>query len=64
MFLEDARSFLLTSARLATQIWARPEKQDTCTGLKPGARRPEVEDKGEGRESIGYSDSSLKLAPS
>lgn len=54
MFLEDARSFLLTSARLATQIWARPEKQDTCTGLKPGARRPEVEDKGEGRESIGY----------
>jgi hypothetical protein len=64
MFLEDAGSFLLPSARLAVQIWARPKSQDTCAGLKPGATRP-AESGGQGcGENIGCSDSSLKLAPS
>lgn len=49
MFLEDAVSFSLPFARLAAQNWARPESQDTCTGVKPCATRPGVEDKGEGR---------------
>lgn len=53
MFLEDVGSFLLPSARLAAWIWARPKRQDTCTGLKPDVMRTGVREdivrQGEGR---------------